>query len=56
MHNYDYYYTLCLLLQVTCSLVNPQTRLLIELVNLFTCKKLCELPRPHGHSVDLSAV
>jgi len=22
MHNYDYYYTLCLLLQVTCSLVN----------------------------------
>ena len=31
MHNYDYYYTLCLLLQVTCSLVNLQTRLLMNL-------------------------
>ena len=30
MHNYDYYYTLCLLLQVTCSLVNSFT---YELMN-----------------------
>ena len=37
----------------TCKPANSFT---YELVSLFTCKKLCELPRPHGHSVDLSAV
>ena len=41
MHNYDYYYILCLLLQVTCSLVNSFTYELM--ITCIQCVSYCEL-------------